>query len=194
MENPIMEKVVKLYNENKWRDIIELLNNCDIENSRQLLWVSPNFKNLSWIKNIINETNLKGIVSVGCGSGLLEWLIQQNCDCDVHGVEIDKSWWCCKYSPPIFLKKITFVSDTESTVSIEKNYALLFCYFNNEPVFLNYLREFNGNVIFVIGPDEGQNRYTMPLPFDKKFTEYGWHLSKSQEISFSKDFICMYVR
>lgn len=77
-----MEKVVNLYNENKWRDIIELLNNCDIENSRQLLWVSPNFKNLSWIKNIICETNLKGIVSVGCGSGLLEWLIQQNCGKD----------------------------------------------------------------------------------------------------------------
>lgn len=78
MENPIYENVIKLYNENKWREIIELLNNCDIENSRQLLWVTPNLKNLSWITNIIKETNLKGIISVGCGSGLLEWLIQQN--------------------------------------------------------------------------------------------------------------------
>lgn len=115
-------------------------------------------------------------------------------DCEIHGIEIDKSWWCCKYSPPIFLKNMTFVNETENIVHVPENYALLFCYFNNEPVFLNYLCEFKGNVIIVIGPAEGQNRYTMPLPFDKKFIEYGWQLGKSQEISLSNDYVCVYFR
>lgn len=115
-------------------------------------------------------------------------------ECDVLGVEIDQSWWCSRYSPPIFLKNMIFVSDPESVVEVPENYALLLCYFNNGPVFLKYLKEYKGNVIFVIGPDAGQNRYTNPLPFDQQFADHGWQLSMSKEILLSKDYICMYVK
>ena len=87
-----------------------------------------------------------------------------------------------------------FVSDPESVVEVPEKYALLFCYFNNGPVFIKYLQEYKGNIILVIGPSLGQNRYTNPLPFDQQFAEHGWKLNTSHEIPLSKDYICMYVR
>ena len=124
----------------------------------------------------------------------MDYLSDYFLDCDVLGVEIDQSWWRSRYSPPIFLKNMIFVSDPESLVEVPEKYGLLFCYFNNGPVFLKYLKEYKGNVIFVIGPDSGQNRYTNPLPFDQQFVDHGWRLSMSREIILSKDYICMYVR
>lgn len=78
MENPILENIITLYKDKKWKEIIYFLNTCNNADTRKLLWISPNLKDISWITRIITKNNLRGIISVGCGCGLLEWLIQQN--------------------------------------------------------------------------------------------------------------------
>ena len=78
MENPILENIIKLHNNKKWIEIIDFLNTFDIEAVRKILWVFPSLKDISWITRVIEENNLRGIFSIGCGCGLLEWLIHQN--------------------------------------------------------------------------------------------------------------------
>lgn len=111
------------------------------------------------------------------------------------GIELDRSWWCSKYSPPLFIENMFFVHENNMTnFSISENYALLFCYFNNESAFCNYIENYKGKLIFVIGPKEGQGRWTDPMPFDKKFHEFGWKLLNKKEVERSSDYITVYGR
>lgn len=74
-----LEKIVfDLYRQNKWKEIIELNNNENDFEKHRILWVWPNFDDLDWLKNVINKKNVSEIVSIGCGSGLLEWIIQKH--------------------------------------------------------------------------------------------------------------------
>lgn len=73
----IDEQILTLYNERKWIDIINL--NCiliKLDKSR-LFWVLPTINDLQWIKKVIDENNIIGLISIGCGCGLLEWLFEQ---------------------------------------------------------------------------------------------------------------------
>lgn len=42
---------------------------------RHILWVQPTEEDLLFIEKIMKDENISLIVSVGCGTGLLEWLI-----------------------------------------------------------------------------------------------------------------------
>lgn len=78
MEDEFKETVISLYNQKKWKDILELdINAKNNEIARNLLWVWPSLKNLSFIKNIITDNNLIGLISIGCGCGLLEWMFKE---------------------------------------------------------------------------------------------------------------------
>lgn len=73
----IDEQILTLYNKRKWIDIINL--NCTLiklDKSR-LFWVLPTINDLQWIKKVIDENNIIGLISIGCGCGLLEWLFEQ---------------------------------------------------------------------------------------------------------------------
>lgn len=73
----IDEQILTLYNERKWLDIINL--NCTLiklDKSR-LFWVLPTINDLHWIKEVIDRNNMIGLISIGCGCGLLEWLFEQ---------------------------------------------------------------------------------------------------------------------
>ena len=76
-EESVEGRVCSLYREGKWEGIINLGTNGEDYEVRRLLWVWPSVNDLCWIKNVIYEHQLEGIVSIGCGSGLLEWIIQQ---------------------------------------------------------------------------------------------------------------------
>ncbi|XP_015586654.1 uncharacterized protein LOC107263687 [Cephus cinctus] len=188
------EKVIALYGEDKWKEIINLKNVKDTFEKYRLLWVWPSLDDLQWIKDIIDGLQLHGIISIGCGSGLLEWLIQKHSGIDVVGIEVDHAWWTCGYSPPLFLKKVIFIDEDNNNVEIPKSHALLFCYFNNAPAFLNYIMNYSGSTVLVIGPGEGRGSHTDPTPFDKKFSDLGWQLYKFREIGNTKDYIAVYTR
>lgn len=74
MEEHFVENVVSLYEENRWREILDLNANSKNEVARKLLWVWPSESNLQFICENVKLKNCKGIVSIGCGCGLLEWL------------------------------------------------------------------------------------------------------------------------
>lgn len=69
--------VISLAQENKWREVLELNEDSRSEIARKYLWVWPSEENLKFIRDNVEKNRCTGIVSVGCGCGLLEWLIQK---------------------------------------------------------------------------------------------------------------------
>lgn len=78
MESEFLRKVLELYKSKDWETILDLNSNCDNRDALKLLWVWPSVKNLEFIKTIVHENECSGIISLGCGCGLLEWIIQQS--------------------------------------------------------------------------------------------------------------------
>lgn len=195
MVEDIEEKILALHGEQKWEDIVNL--DCAINEFARcrLFWVLPTMDELRWMKKVIDEHNVVGLASIGCGCGLLEWLFKEYSGLDVIGIELDRSWWGSKYSPPLFMENMLFVrEDSTANICISENHALLFCYFNNAAAFCGYIESYEGRLIFVVGPKEGEDRWTEPMPFDKKFHEYGWRLVNKREIERSNDYITVYAR
>lgn len=187
--------IVTLYNNHNWKDIVNLASLIDHSKQYRLFWILPTLDDLNWITEILNAHKVSGVVSIGCGCGLIEWLLQSFSGLDVIGIELDSSWWHSKYAPTLFLENIIFIDEKKGRdLSIQKNYSILFCYFNNGEAFSNYMNNYEGNLLFVIGPAEGQQRSTDPLPFDEKFTRYNWKLLAKRLIMTSKDYITVYTR
>ncbi|KAH0535570.1 hypothetical protein KQX54_017245 [Cotesia glomerata] len=191
MECEFEKKVSKLHEKGNYEKIIELSGSAESDEAQRLSWFWPTFNDLQWIRNLLDNFKCKGIVSVGCGTGLLEWIIQQYLNCDVIGIEVDKLWWQSKYSPSFYLNKIIFTSK-KSPVNISAEYAVLFCYFNNSEAFKSYLTDYPGHLVVVIGPEKGKNRHTDPRPFDKKFSKMGWKLHTSKKLDNGIDCITAY--
>jgi hypothetical protein len=76
MEVNFFDRVLCLYRENKWKDLLDLRVESVAE-ARKLLWVWPSESNLKLIKSVVQGFGLKGVISIGCGCGLFEWLLQQ---------------------------------------------------------------------------------------------------------------------
>ncbi|XP_011140850.1 uncharacterized protein LOC105184021 [Harpegnathos saltator] len=191
--NNIDENIISLYNAQKWEEIIALSSTIDDFKTCKLSWVLPDISDLYWINKIVQQYNLSGIASVGCGCGLLEWLLQKYSGLDIVGIELDSSWWNSKYSPPQFLKNIIFVENKSINFQIPRKYAMLFCYFNNSTAFHNYMKNYKGNLVLVIG-SEADNCTTDPLPFDAKFEKYNWKLMKKRKLAYSNNYITAYSK
>lgn len=78
LERELEKRITLLHSEGKWKEIIALGESDENHEACRLLWVWPTLDDLNWIKNVIEDYNLRGIVSIGCGTGLLEWIIQQH--------------------------------------------------------------------------------------------------------------------
>lgn len=76
-ENGLKDTVLGLYHLKKWREILKLNENSSDNGALKLLWVWPDEKNLFFIKRIVNDLACEGISSIGCGCGLLEWIINE---------------------------------------------------------------------------------------------------------------------
>lgn len=110
------------------------------------------------------------------------------------GVELDSSWWNSKYSPPQLLKNIIFIENKSTNFQVPKKYAMLFCYFNNGAAFCDYIENYRGNLILVIGPAQSNSCTTDPLPFDTKFEKYHWKLVKERKLAYSNNYIAVYSK
>lgn len=75
MDDNIVNTITELYKENKWKEIAEKYH--DHPERNKLLWVYPNEENFSFLRQCLNELGSKEVVSIGCGSGLLEWMMNQ---------------------------------------------------------------------------------------------------------------------
>lgn len=87
--NDIDEYIISLYNAQKWKEIVALSSTTDDFRTCRLSWVLPDISDLCWINEIIQKYNLSGIASIGCGCGLLEWLLQKYSGKSSKQIDID---------------------------------------------------------------------------------------------------------
>lgn len=78
MDGELLNKVLEYYREGSWRKILNLNETSDNKDALKLLWVWPSEQNLKFLKKTIEELNCQGITSIGCGCGLLEWIIKRS--------------------------------------------------------------------------------------------------------------------
>lgn len=73
----IDKQILTFHSEQKWLDIVNL--NCTLTklNKSRLFWVLPTINDLHWMKEVIDKQNVAGLVSIGCGCGLFEWLFEE---------------------------------------------------------------------------------------------------------------------
>ncbi|XP_038221630.1 uncharacterized protein LOC119839438 [Zerene cesonia] len=195
MEDSFVNEVLDLHKRGDWKTITRKYH--DYPEKNKLLWVYPSEENFEFIKCKLLELNCSKILSVGCGSGLLEWMIDRATGISVSGIEVDGTWWKCRYAPPTFIDLLitspVLEKDTNTIEALKNCYntALLFCYFNDGYAFSNYLEHFSGNVLIIIGPDK-DGVHTNPKPFEDINDE--WKLYAAQEVRDSKDFIAIYCK
>lgn len=75
MEDNFVNSVVTLYKEKDWRSIVNKYR--DYPERNKLLWVFPTEENFVFLRKCLAELGCDRILSVGCGSGLLEWMITE---------------------------------------------------------------------------------------------------------------------
>lgn len=163
-----------------WHGVIEIGNNFTIEERSKFLWAWPSFDCLQWLNRLFKENNIKTLLSIGCGSGLLEWLISQSTGVRVHGLELDRSWWNSTYSPKTFVDlrftETHITTDFLRRCAGAEQFALLFCYFNCRDAFLQYIRAFDGDFVILVGPMSEEHIVTDPNPMNPKFEINEWSL------------------
>ncbi|CAK1543808.1 unnamed protein product [Leptosia nina] len=195
MEDTFVTSVLDLYQKGDWKNIVETYNKYPGRN--KLLWVFPSEENFVFIRKTLKMLSCDRVLSIGCGSGLLEWMIFKATDIPVSGIEVDGTWWKCKYAPPTFID--LFITSPEldkdkTTIRVLTNCnktAILFCYFNDGVAFKSYLKYFSGTVLIIIGPNK-EGVHTSPKPFGDVSEE--WTLYASQEVRDSSDFIAIYCK
>ncbi|XP_046397027.1 uncharacterized protein LOC124163948 [Ischnura elegans] len=213
------KELVSLRDQEKWQDILHVYKHSEDSCGRErwdcgLLWLRPSVRSLQFVGEQIRQYELTKLLSIGCGSGLLEWLIHCCTGIHVEGLEVDELWWNSRHAPPCFLpenQRHFLGPDENFEGAIPKDVALLFCYFNNEPAFHQYMDRYLGNCLIVIGPaafgdrfppkeliegNPGQiaegGRHCNPRPFSVKEP---WILSAAHNVSTSPgDYIAVYTR
>ncbi|KAM8703341.1 hypothetical protein ACLKA7_008029 [Drosophila subpalustris] len=81
-----------------WRKLLVLGSTLDNQLKRKLLWIWPTVSDLTKFNQTLRHLGLQTVLSIGCGSGLLEWLIAAVGDetLRIYGLERDPNWWRTK--------------------------------------------------------------------------------------------------
>ncbi|XP_017119085.1 uncharacterized protein LOC108140663 [Drosophila elegans] len=168
-----------------WRKLLALGDCLDQQLKRKLLWVWPTSVDLDYFNQLLTMHHIQSVLSIGCGSGLLEWLITAagGRKTTMFGLEVDRNWWQSKYSVRSFIP-LNYVEeasqlDTDllaSCCNATSPCALLFCYFNNRPAFLDYLGVFQGKWLILIGPLPALGIHTDPNPVQPQLPVDQWTL------------------
>lgn len=77
MENVFLDKVLDFHRRNNWRKVLLLNENSQDTRALKILWVWPSETNLKFLKRVSDRYCIEGLSSLGCGCGLLEWIIGQ---------------------------------------------------------------------------------------------------------------------
>jgi len=74
-----------------WRDVLAFYDGDSAYREPTLLWLRPDEDALAFLSQHLGR---KKVISVGCGCGLLERLLNDyDAKCDVTGVEVNRNWW-----------------------------------------------------------------------------------------------------
>ncbi|XP_027233232.1 uncharacterized protein [Penaeus vannamei] len=192
------EKVVALYEKGDASHVLHLMAAATFtpEDRRTtawdplLLWVRPGRCCIEAIADHVREGRCGGLASVGCGTGLLEWLVCALTGISVSGYEVNAAWWASRYSPPRFIP-LAFVEPDAPPPAVPPSLALMCCYFNNGDAFRKYVDSYDGPAMIIIGSID-KNRHTDPRPLDYAHV-HPWTLTHTHPIS-DTDLIGFYVR
>ncbi|XP_059483625.1 uncharacterized protein LOC132201461 [Neocloeon triangulifer] len=185
------DEVLAMCRAGDWCGVVEYL--CKGEHKPLLLWPRPTINAIEFIEKHLKRNNINRLLSLGCGTGLLEWIIQCAVkELNVIGVEVDEEWWSSVYAPPVF-HPLNYPNDSAVTESLlNESTALLFCYFNCEPAWMEYLAKFKGSLIIVCGPVLGSGTHSNPQPFQSLTEE--WTVVDGIKIGNTHDSIAIYAR
>lgn len=167
-----------------WKKVIDLGQALPFNSRVKYLWVWPLQDDLERIQEALVCFGISRVLSIGCGTGLLEWLITAATGISVAGVEKDEQWWRSKYAtrtyiPMVFAEAMTNVDESQGQQQTTWQ-AMMFCYFNNGAAFREYVKNFNGHYVIIAGPMEGRGVHTDPLPFGAKFpADQDWEVVHS---------------
>lgn len=75
MEDSLYNEVTALCKEKKWREIGDMFHEHPDRN--KLLWVFPSEENFRFLAECVKELGCEKVLSIGCGSGLLEWMFTE---------------------------------------------------------------------------------------------------------------------
>lgn len=135
---PLEDVLISLVKKRKWQEMLKLSDLYPATETSRFLWAWPTEACLKQLKNVFQRKGISSVLSIGCGSGLLEWIIQQSTGNKylqhksthnvnflskgtiVNGVELDKSWWTSSYSPATFIN-MNFVSNKPITSKFLNN-------------------------------------------------------------------------
>ncbi|GBP84383.1 hypothetical protein EVAR_99282_1 [Eumeta japonica] len=197
MEDGFVSEVLALRERGDWRQVVDKYH--DHPQRNKLLWVFPSPENFKFLHETMRRLACDKILSVGCGSGLLEWLIMESTGLDVVGVEVEGAWWGSRHAPPALAPRLLTDADSARRAPRVRRLlqesaatAILFCYFINGPAFTSYMAEFAGSVAVIVGPGPGKGVHADPKPFDELGRD--WNLFDSQEVRRSNDHIAIYVK
>lgn len=75
-ERPLLHQITGLKNQKNWKALLRLSQDRE---AFKFLWAWPGEGDLLYLKGVLRRHRAVGVTSVGCGCGLLEWLIQEVC-------------------------------------------------------------------------------------------------------------------
>ncbi|KAL7023485.1 hypothetical protein ACKWTF_012631 [Chironomus riparius] len=181
-----------------WKNILKISKRYGFAISTIALWVFPSEFCLQQMKTTLKSLNISNILSIGCGIGLLEFIIRESVGVKMSGLEIDSKYWSRK-KPFINLKFVEHGQELSSKLILDtclsKNwdFALLFCYFNLRRAFNEYIKYYKGNYVIIIGPAANTGRYTDPLPLDFQDNEE-FQLVHLSDFGDNRDLLAIYER
>lgn len=77
LEDIFKQEILTCYKNNDWRELLNLNPQSNNKIAYKFLWVWPSVDNLEFIARKLKQFSKKGIISIGCGCGLFEWILQQ---------------------------------------------------------------------------------------------------------------------
>lgn len=92
-DSTFKDELCKLYSNEDWKKIIRLGETISNEDRKRYLWAWPTEINLANLKCQLNQYGIRSLVSLGCGSGLLEWILMKCIGLTVRGFEVDEFYW-----------------------------------------------------------------------------------------------------
>lgn len=91
--NSFVNDLYDLYKQNEWRKVIKLAERASFEERRRYLFAWPTEQNLKELKSELNKLGVISLASIGCGTGLLEWLMNKLTGIKIKGFEVDEFYW-----------------------------------------------------------------------------------------------------
>ncbi|XP_018797145.1 PREDICTED: uncharacterized protein LOC108974028 isoform X2 [Bactrocera latifrons] len=94
-----------------WRECLAMGHSLEVSKRRTLMWIWPTESELLKFGQLLETLNINHILSIGCGNGLFERIIQDCLGVAVNGIEVDRSWWEKLSTKVLQLGKLEFRID-----------------------------------------------------------------------------------